>query len=142
MADVGTGLTIAFEDTGFSAEILSVNGTDISRESIATSHMGTTTWLRFMPSDLADPGGLEIEIAFAPDNNLEGTSQPPITSDPEKITVTFPIYPGQNVAAYFDSQGFATNWSWGAPLEDKMTASLTIKLTGDDTNPPTFHNAT
>jgi len=127
MADVGTGTKIVFGTSAFSAELTGIAGSDISREVVDTSHMGTTVYRTFMPSDLADPGTTEMEIAFNPN------SQPPITAAAETITITFPVPSGDSSGATFAGSGFVSNWSWGDPLEDKMTASISIKWTGTPT---------
>ena len=124
MADVGTGLAIVFGTSGFTAEITDVNGQGISRESINTSHHGSTIYHAFMPSDLVDPGELTMEFSFDPDE------QPPVTSATETITITFPLPAGGVTAATLAASGFVTSWEWGAPLEEKMTATATIKWTG------------
>lgn len=125
MPDVGTGTTIAFATSSFSAEILSVNGNDISREDIDTTHMGTTNYRTFMPSDLVDGGSIEMEINFDPD------AQPPVTAVPEQITITFPIPSGSSNGATLVFSGYVNNWSWSDPLEEKMTATMTIKVDGN-----------
>ena len=60
MADVGTATTIAFATSSFSAELLSLNGNDISRDDIDITHMGSTVFKEFMPGDLQDGGMIEI----------------------------------------------------------------------------------
>ncbi len=74
MADSGFGTTITFS-SGFFAEILSVDGPDLSRDPIETTHMGTTNGNKtFIPSDLIDNGTLSVEIAYVP------ATAPPISS--------------------------------------------------------------
>jgi hypothetical protein len=125
VATVGTGTTITF-DSGFFAEILSVTWSGISRPSIATSHMGTTTALTFVPGDLFDPGELSVELAFAP-----GT-EPPWGDDAETVTVTWPDAGDATWAA----SGFLTGFEATSQLEERMTATATVKLSGDITVTP------
>lgn len=125
MADVGTGTTVAFGTSSFTAEVLSVNGNDISREDIETTHMGTTNYRTFMPSDLVDGGSVDMEIAFDPD------SQPPFTAAAETITITFPLPAGQSTPADVEFSGYVSSWSWSDPLEERMTADITIKVDGE-----------
>jgi len=117
-ADSGFGTTITFS-TGYFAEIISVDGPDLSRESIDTTHMGTTSGLMtFIPSDLIDNGTLSVEMAYIP-----GTA-PPISSAAETVTVT---YPDSSTAAF---SGFLTSFSPSIPIDDRMTASAEIKVSG------------
>jgi hypothetical protein len=127
--DVGTGTTISFATSSFTAELLSLNGSDIAREPIDVTHMGSTTYKEFQPSDLVDGGSIEMEIGFDPD------AQPPISAASEVITITFPTPPGGVAGATFVFQGFVTSWSWESPLEENMTATITVKVDGTGTAP-------
>jgi hypothetical protein len=119
--DIGTGSTVTFGTSGFSADILGVNLSGVTREAINTSHMGTTSDHTFMPVDLVDNGTLELEIAWL------ATLTPPIITNAAAETVTVAF------------AGSATTWSFSAfqtdlgitvPLEDKMTATMTFKISG------------
>ena len=127
--DVGTGTTIVFGTSGFTAEVLSLDGADISREAIEVTHMGSTGYKEFNPSDLVDAGSIEMEIGFDPDD------QPPISAAAETITITFPVPPGGITGATFTFTGFVSEWAWSSPLEENMTASITIKVDGKGTAP-------
>lgn len=124
-ATVGTGLSIAFS-TGFLAEIISVSGSGISREPINTSHMGTTVAHTFTPSTLFDAGELAVELAFDP------ATKPPITGAAETVTITMP----DAGAATWAASGFLTSFEYTGPLEERMTATATIKFSGDITVTP------
>tara|TARA_B100000029_G_scaffold269360_1_gene264694 strand:- start:2063 stop:2431 length:369 start_codon:yes stop_codon:yes gene_type:complete len=118
MADSGFGTTITFS-SGFFAEIISVDGPDLSREAIDTTHMGTTNgWKTFIPSDLKDGGTLSVEMAYDP-----GTS-PPIADAESSCTVTYPD------ASTCSFTGFMTSFSSSIPIDDRMTASAEIKVNG------------
>lgn len=117
--EIGTGIVITFS-TGFLAEILDVSPPGASRESIQTSHMGTTSAHTFTPADLVDWGELIVEMAFDPSTAV------PMNSVAEAITITFP----DSGAAVWTFQGFMTGFEPSAPLEDRMTATATIKVTG------------
>lgn len=118
MADSGFGTTITFS-SGFFAEIISVDGPDLTREAIESTHMGTTSGLKtFIPSDLIDNGNLSVEMAYVP------ATAPPIASAAETVTVT---YPDSSTAAF---SGFMTTFSPSIPIDDRMTASAEIKVSG------------
>ena len=121
---IGTGATIAFADSAFVSEILSINGSGMSRESIDTTHLGTTLDKTFTPGDLVDRGEFESELHLDPDKDI------PSDQPPEIITVTFSKVPADATAANWVFQGFMTNFDFAIPLEDKMTATATIKVTG------------
>ena len=123
--DIGTGATLSF--TGdWDAEILSLSWDGISREAIDTSHMGTTVARTFIPADLYDPGELTVEFNLDPDYDIETV----MTATAETVAVVLQDGAG---TANWSASGFITSYSWAAPLEDKMTGSATIKLTGSIT---------
>lgn len=120
MAEVSTGLTVTFA-SGFFAEILSGKHSGIERESIETSHMGTTNAREYVPGSLYDPGALEVELQFDP------ATLPPIGSAAETVTINYSS--GSSWAA----EGFMTAFEAESPLEDKQTATATIKFSGQIT---------
>ena len=122
MADIGTGTTITFS-TGFFAEIVDISGPEASRESVQVSHMGTTTAHIFLPTDLVDWGDLTVELLLDPQ------TKPPVNAVAETVTITFP----DSAATTWAFSGFMTGFDLGIPLEDRMTATATIKVTGDVT---------
>lgn len=117
---VGTGTTIGF-DSGFLAEILDVTPPGMSRESIPTSHMATPDNAHtFTPSKLVDYGEMACDIGFDP------SEEPPIDEDPETITITFP----DSASTEWSFLGFMTGYEPADPLEDRMVASVTVKVSG------------
>ena len=119
--DIGTGTTVTFGTSAFSADILNVDWSGITRESVNTSHMGTTSDHTFMPTDLVDNGTIVMEIA-----HIATLSPPIITNGPaETVTVRWAGH-----ATAWAASAFQTEYSIGAPLEDKMTGTLTLKVTG------------
>lgn len=117
---VSTGIAITFQ-SGFFAEIIDVTPPDMSRVSIPTSHMETPSSAHtFKPGKLIDNGSLTVDIAFEP-----GT-EPPIDEDASEVVITF----ADSGASTMTFDGFMTGGSPAAPLEDRMTMSVTIKVTG------------
>ena len=132
--DNGTGTLITFGTSAFTSELLGVEGSGISRPSIDTSHMGTAAPgnnvianRTSIPGDLTDPGSINIELHFDPDQ------EPPIDQVSETITITFPLAAGDSTAAKWAATGYMTDFSFGAQMEDKMTATATIKWSGNIT---------
>lgn len=130
--DQGHGATILFGTSSWTAEILSLGWNGASREAIPTSHLGTAApatgkWgnMTFIPSDLSDPGNLEIEYHHNPDTTV------PLDAVAETITITFPSPPGvTTTGAKWSSSGFVTSAEVTAP-DGKMTGRMTVKLSGN-----------
>ena len=119
MANTGNGTTITFATSSFAANLLSVGGPGSSRQSIETSHMGTTVNHTFIPDDLVDNGEVSIELEF------DGYDSPPIAELVETVTINW----GGTGDTYAFS-GFMTNYEPTAPMGDRMTATATLKVTG------------
>jgi len=128
MAAIGTGATVTF-DSGFFAEIISANWNGIERPSIDTTHTGTTTARTFVPGSLYDPGELEVEIAWAAE------TEPPYGGAAETCTLQVPSS-GTGGTSTWAASGFMINFSGSVPLEERQTATGTIKLTGAITVTP------
>lgn len=118
MASTGYGITIAFA-SGFLAEITDITLPESDRPAIDVSHTASPNKRRqFIPSDLVDEGQLEVEL------NYDESEEPPIDDPAELVTVTFP---SGTVKTFM---GFLTNAGAAAPLDDRMTQNVTIKVDG------------
>jgi len=124
ISDIGTGVTIVFGTSAFLAHLESVDGPHMQRESVKTSHMGTTTNHTFMPGDLVDNGEIQMTIHFDP------SQTPPIAAVAETVTITWPLPAGKTTPATWAASCFATAFNPGARLEELMTATLTLKVSG------------
>lgn len=132
--DVGTGTTVVFGTSAFTANLTSVTWDGMDRASVETSHMGTAAPgagkhgnKTYIPGDFSDPGEVTMEIHFDPDK------EPPIDQPIETITVSFPLVAGDATPASWAASGFVTSFSVNDPIEDLMTATMVIKLSGNIT---------
>lgn len=116
--DIGTGLTITFLTSGFSANILAGEVEGTSRESIDTTAVGDT-WRSFTPANVSDAGKLVLELQYNPD------SLPPLVNTSEQARITF--------AGLEQWQGelLTTEFEIGFPLEETMTARASFKFSGE-----------
>lgn len=126
-ADVGFGVSVTFQ-SGFFAWITNVRLSGYSREAVETTHAASTNgWAEFIASDIKNAGQLQVDISFDPDDT------PPIDQAAETITVTFPIPAGLSNGATLQCTGFMIDYEAGVPIEGKMTASATLKFSGEPT---------
>lgn len=127
MADAGTGVTITFS-SGFCAEIRNVDPPRMNRPALETTHSTTSGGKRtFIPSDLTDMGEASVDLLFNP------STDPPIDAVAETVTITYPIPSGGMTAATWAFSGFMTDYSPSVPYDDIMTATATLKVSGDVT---------
>ena len=118
--DVGTGTTILFGTSAFSANLLSIDWSR-SRGFFETSHMGTTVSHAYAPNDLVDNGEITCEYFF------DGGDDPPIDAAAEPITID---WAGEGINNKWAASGFVIAVNPSAPHEDRMVMSMTIKITG------------
>ena len=116
--DIATGITIVFGTSAFEAEITDVAGPTSSRDSVEVTHQESIGGREFTPTDLPDYGEISWDIHFNPDDD------PPVDLAPEVITVTWPS------GATWAFLGFVTSYEPAGPLLDKMTGSITVKISG------------
>lgn len=114
---IGTGTTISLGGSSI-AEILDVTPPGMARESVQTSHMGSTVAHSFLPTKLYDGGEVTLEIAFDPNWAV------PISDDAASCVITFP----DSGSSTWTFSAFVTGYEPADPLEDRMTASLTLKV--------------
>lgn len=129
--DTAHGTTIVFGTSSFDAEVVGYGLSGQSRTMIDTTHLGTaapsanTIHNRtFLPSDISDPGELTLDIHFNPEN------LPPINGPLETITLTFPLASGDSTPTIYTFSGAVSGFEETSALDDKMTATMTVKISG------------
>ena len=124
-AAVGTGTTFTLGTSTFTVDRLSFGVDGLSRESIETTHLLTSTARTFIASDLYDPGTLTIEF------QLDSTT-PATTMDVETLlgaaAETWNIAMNEN--GDFGGNGFIKELSWNYPLEELATGTMVFQCTG------------
>jgi hypothetical protein len=120
----GYGIEVAFA-SGFLAQITDVTLPEWAREKIDVSHtQSPDRRMEYIMADLVDSGELEVELNFDP------AAEPPIDDDFEPVTVTFPS------GTTWEFSGALMNYGGEAPLDDRMTATATLAITGKITITP------
>ena len=123
--DLGTGTILLFNN--ITMHLTSVSMSGISRESIETTHLGSTPTKTFISGDLYDPGSIECE--FQLDTTAPVTTMA-IATIMGAVSSSWSIAVG-SLATWSGSNAFATDFSWNLPLEELATGSFTLKVTGD-----------
>lgn len=123
--DIGTGSTVTFGTSGYTAEVVNISWDSIEREFIDSSHLGSTAGKEFLIGDLYDPGVLNLDLHLG----FNAADTPPITGAMETITVTLPN------ATTMSASGALQSVSAVFPLEDKMVSTFACKMSGDITWP-------
>ena len=121
--DIGTGTTITFGTSAFTANILSVDQDDFELKVIDASHMGSVDTVTKIFGKLVDYKEFTAEFQFDPDD------QPPLDGVVETITITFPVPSGGSTGAKIAASGAITKWKFGSLLEELMTGTFTVTWT-------------
>ena len=124
VTDIGTGITITFLTSAFSANVMGIDGPELSRPKVPTTHLGTTTAHTSMPGDLYEIGEVTLDIQFDPNLN------PPISSVAETIRITWPLAAGQSVAAKWEFSGYMVKYKPIGKLEELLTGTAVIQGSG------------
>ncbi len=127
-ADIGQGTYVTFGTALHSAtgyKITGVNHGGISRAVADATHM-TSTAKEFVGSSIYDPGELSVEVLFDP--SVKPTADMANVATNQVVTVFWAN--GGTTVAQWTAFGFATGFEAGAQMEDMMSGTLTIKLSG------------
>lgn len=144
-ARIGHGTLFAIFDVGISppdwvtvAEVVSVTPPSLSRDAVDATHTESPEkWREFIPG-LRDGGEVTLEMNFIPKGAGISTILGSFNRD-EVVNsrITFPdeTVPGASPsdATVWTFLAFITGFEPEAPVDDKMVASVTFKLSGKPT---------
>jgi hypothetical protein len=128
-ADIGQGTFVSFGTAVHTAtgyKITGVNHGGISRAVADATHM-TSAAKEFIGSAIYDPGELSLEVlhdpSIKPFNDLKNVATNQV------VTVSWAN--GGTAVSAWTAFGFAQSFEAGAQMEDMMSGTLTIKLSGE-----------
>lgn len=106
------------------ANVESIDGPGLEREELdVTAHDSPGQWREFV-GGLKDAGEVTFDINYDPREHDTLTADFD-DDDPRNYELAFPVGDPWELAAIL------TGFEPGAPHDDKLTASITLKLTGD-----------
>lgn len=110
------------------AEVTSITPPNMSRDSVDASHMQSPDEWREFIAGLKDGGEVSLELNFVPGGSaiLALLAELNLAADAATKTrrILFPDL------SYFEFEAFLTACEPEAPVDDKMTAAATFKITG------------
>lgn len=108
------------------ADIISIGGPGMSRDTVDVTTLGSTGGYREFITGLRDGGTLTFELLFSKAGyNAMKTD---FESD-EPVTYTIELPDSDNTIIGFD--GLVTDFPVTIPLDDKVSISVTVKITGN-----------
>lgn len=126
--DIGQGTYVSFGTalhTATGYKITGVNHGGISRAVADATHM-TSSAKEFVASAIYDPGELSVEVLFDP--AIKPTSDLANVATNQTVNVYWAA--GGSTTQLWSALGYATGFEAGAQMEDMMSGTLTIKLSG------------
>ncbi len=122
----GTGASIAFATSQFASNLISLTLPEKTRAEMDTSHLGTSSAKTWKNAKLKDVGTIACEF----DHNPDEVSL--IEQEPEQITITYPLLPGQATAATLVFNGFVTQEGGEEfKIDTLLRTKATIRVNGD-----------
>lgn len=112
------------------AEVYNITPPSDTVDVIDATHMQSPDATREFILGLRDPGECSMEMNFIPGNDADATLQAVRTAR-ERITarITFPTV-GAEAAVTWTFSAILTGYEPAMPTDDKMTATVTFKVTG------------
>lgn len=111
-----------------------ISAPSLSRDTVDTTDMGSADGFREFIAGLSDGGEVSIEFNFYPRSTSASNQhllRQNLEAGPNQTAQAFSIrFPANEEV---DFNGFVTGFEPAVPLEDKMTGSTTIKITGKPT---------
>lgn len=130
-AAIGYGSTFGIGDDlsppGYDtlAEVVSITPFGYSRGAVDVTTMDSTSAFREFVAGLTDPGEVSLELNFVPGTAAASTLLAEFDDrNVNEYRITFPD------TSTFDFDGFCTGFSTEDPIDDKMSATATYKITG------------
>lgn len=126
----GTTLGIAAVDTPegpytLLGEITSVTPPPIQRDIIDATHMDSPEGWREFIAGLKDGGEMSVDLNFVPGSATDDLLVAMQAEDDKRpMQITFPN------GAVWEFEAFCTGYEPSAPVDDKMTATATFKVSG------------
>lgn len=121
-------ITATFTELG---EVTNISGPNYSTDSVDVTHMQSPDGFREFVCGLTDPGEVSFDFNYVPGNPTDEILDELYDIDPvsrkRSWKITFPN------GGQFIFQGFMTSWERTSPTEDKMTSSITVKVTARPT---------
>lgn len=109
-------------------EVVSIEGLGYSTDSVDASHMQSPEAFREFLPGMTDAGEASLEVNYVPGSDTEQVLDELFDLPPASRTRRWKIeYPNGVTKTFL---GFITSMSTNAPLDDKLSMSLTVKATG------------
>jgi hypothetical protein len=108
-------------------EVKSISGPSMSAETIDVTHMTSPNNTREFLASLIDPGELTFDVNFLPGNTGHQTL---LEDMRDSVKSNYKLIFTDSPATTWSFTGYVTGVDVNAALDDVLSASITIKITG------------
>lgn len=115
------------------AEITDIGGPDLARDSIEVTHHQSPNAWREKIKGLKDGGEVSITINYIPTNATHNVAAGLLGDFAVNTLSTWSIVWPDTGATTWSFPGFISAFSPKAPIDDKLSADITITITGQPT---------
>lgn len=115
------------------AEVTDIKGPKLALNTYeSTSHDSTDGWREYVPG-LLEAGEVGIDLSFIPTNATQGYSTGLIKDQVNRTKRNFKVVFPDVGGTTWSFSGYVTGFEVNAPVDDLLTASVTIQITGKPT---------
>ena len=139
MGHIGYGIQLKMGDAASPevftalAEVIGVGGPGLSMGTVETTHAASTNAWKTYIAGLLEAGEVSVDLAFEPADATQDETTGLLSKMKARAAANFQIiFPDGNTTTW-EFPALVTNFEPTEPLEDRATASVTLKITGEPT---------
>lgn len=114
------------------AEVLSIGGPALAVDAVEVTHAQSPEAVREFIAGLADSGEIQLSVNFMPTDpsqNLAGLLKD-WNTQPRPVRTYKVIFPPTTAPVTWSGPGILTGYNPSVPIDDRMTAAITIRCAG------------
>lgn len=113
------------------AEVINITGPALAADSVEVTHMASPNGFREYIAGLRDAGEITVEMNWLPNDPSHNPDDAGLAGDlvlgtKKKYRISFPT--GSGVNKVWEIEGVVTAWDITVPVDDRQTATATIKV--------------
>lgn len=115
------------------AELTGLSGPGLSMDTVEATHTGSSGNYREYIAGLLDAGEVSFDVNFLPADSTQDESTGLLADKKNRTLRNFQIVWPDSGNTTWSFAAFVTSFEPSSPIDDRMTASVTLKISGDPT---------
>ena len=112
------------------AEVTNVTTPSFSRDTIDATHHTSPGGVREFVGSLIDPGEVTVDMNWIPSDPTQDQTTGLLKAALDGVARNYQLVIPSSPAVTWAFKGIVTGFSGSTPMDDKMTASVTMKVSG------------